>query len=63
MNKKQPEPVQNRQSSPPSWAAELPIELADLEDFIRRHRIRGARVVVTDQGLALAYESEEPANG
>jgi hypothetical protein len=62
MDKKQPEPVQDQPPQPP-WAAELPIDLADLEDFIRRHRIRGARVVVTDQGLALAYESEEPAHG
>lgn len=63
MIEKQPEPSETKQLPP--WAAELPISLNDLADFIRRWKIRGARVLVTDRGLELAYESwgEVATNG
>jgi hypothetical protein len=41
----------------PPWAAEFPIQLADLPDFIRRYNIRGARVVGELGALTLVYDS------
>jgi hypothetical protein len=62
MAMEKPDQDQNKPNKRPSWAAELPVELADLDDFIRRHDIRGAQVVVTDEGLALAYQPEVDAD-
>jgi hypothetical protein len=55
----------NNDSSPPRprWAAKLPVKLADLDDFCRRWNIQGAQIVVTSQGLALAYQSSDITKG
>jgi hypothetical protein len=62
MTVEKPDQDLNKPNKLPPWAAELPVELADLVDFIRRHNIRGAQVVVTDEGLALAYQPEVDAD-
>lgn len=52
-----PPPPPSPVPDPLPWAAELPIQLADLPDLIRRYDIRGARVVGELGALTLVYDS------